>query len=216
MMNLKEAFRYQNFLTNMIDAAVCRLANDDYLVNTTKTHKFSELGDGREDEEEVIEPAYDVPAETVIEFISRIIREKEYLSKAIAAAKRGATDDIDVLREVNIAIRSACRGLGYAARAKTVAKTVKKKMQEMTYRFDANGVQQPCRYSVDVTKEPAVDVDNVRTELSRLRAEADKNSEAIDLAMVTTKVAYTPIFDVNDSYDNVIADFHKNYTEDAE
>lgn len=212
MMNLKEAFRYQKFLTNMIDAAVCRLANDDYLVNTTKVHNLSELGDGRENQTEEIEPVYDVPAETVIEFISRITREKEHLSEEIATTKRGATDDIDVLREVNITIRSACRGLEYAARAKTV----KKKMQEMTYRFDANGVQQPCRYSVDVTKEPAVDVDNVRTELSRLRAEADKNSEAIDLAMVTTKVAYVPIFDVNDSYDNVIADFYKNYTEDAE
>lgn len=212
MMNLKEAFRYQNFLTKMVDDAVCRLSNDDYLVSTTKLHRFSELGDGREDETEELEPVYNVPAKTVISFISRIAREKEDLSEAIAAAKRGVTDDIDVLREVNIAIRSACRGLEYAARAKTV----KKKTQEMTYRFDANGVQQPCRYSVDVTKEPAVDVDNVRTELSRLRAEADKNSEAIDLAMVTTKVAYVPIFDVNDSYDNVIADFYKNYTEDAE
>ncbi len=196
----------------MVDDAVCRLSNDDYLVSTTKLHRFSELGDGREDETEELEPVYNVPAKTVISFISRIAREKEDLSEAIAAAKRGVTDDIDVLREVNIAIRSACRGLEYAARAKTV----KKKTQEMTYRFDANGVQQPCRYSVDVTKEPAVDVDNVRTELSRLRAEADKNSEAIDLAMVTTKVAYVPIFDVNDSYDNVIADFYKNYTEDAE
>lgn len=196
----------------MVDDAVCRLSNDDYLVSTTKLHRFSELGDGREDETEELEPVYNVPAKTVISFISRIAREKEDLSEAIAAAKRGVTDNIDVLREVNIAIRSACRGLEYAARAKTV----KKKTQEMTYRFDANGVQQPCRYSVDVTKEPAVDVDNVRTELSRLRAEADKNSEAIDLAMVTTKVAYVPIFDVNDSYDNVIADFYKNYTEDAE
>lgn len=39
--------------------------------------------------------------------------------------------------------------------------------------------------------------------------EADRVSSAIDAAMINTKVDYTPIYDVNESFDDIMTEFSK-------
>ena len=44
-------------------------------------------------------------------------------------------------------------------------------------------------------------------------SKADKTSADIDAAMINTAVDYTPIYNVNDSFDDVMAEFTNNLHE---
>ncbi len=132
-----------------------------------------------------------------------IIHEKGVLSSSIGWAKADAGIDIDAAIETN-----KCRQRVHSAIKTMLMHTPKKRMEQgRGYKFNAEGNQTPYCYDVEVVSEEAYDREKSRTIMRSVIGEADKTSAEIDAALINTKVDYEPRFDVNESFEDIIAEF---------
>ena len=95
-MNLKESYRYANFLDNLLDTAYSYLRNKGFITSTKQNHLRSKVNNEVIDEITDVKKPYDVEftPNNVIDFAVKVLREKEKLSTAIACAK--ATTEINI------------------------------------------------------------------------------------------------------------------------
>lgn len=89
-MNLKEAFRYQNFLDKMMSAAEYSICVRDHALVTTKVHNKTKSDPEATDITETVEVEPFFPNDDVIFFMQWLIIEREKLTKAIVDAKAAA------------------------------------------------------------------------------------------------------------------------------
>ena len=202
-MNLKESFRYQNFLDMMMRAASASIQQRDHCLKVTKTHLRSKANPDASDVTETVEGEVFFANDDVVAFMAWLVKEREKLTTAIGAAKASIGFDIDAAIETNKfrqslngSIRKMLRFVG-----------TKKKTTEMGYKFDINGQQVPYRYDVEVTTTERYDKEAAKTMMREVIAKADEVSAAIDAALINTTVAYEPPYDVNESFDDVLEAF---------
>lgn len=200
-MNLKEAFRYQNFLDNLFQTALIRLTVKACSLSTVKKHLTSAVIPEKADFDEVVEPLYEYSADNLILLIDWLITEKEKLTKAIWEAKNALGFNIDAAIEANKFRQAAYRDTK-AMLASCVASTSKEK--GAGYKFNGEGNQVPYYYDVEVVTSTRYDEKSASEFASRIIKEADEASARIDEAMVTTKVNYEPAFNVNLSFEEVV------------
>ena len=95
-MNLKESYRYANFLDNLLDTAYSYLRNKGFITSTKQNHLRSKVNNEVIDEITDVKKPYDVEftPNNVIDFAVKVLSEKEKLSTAIACAK--ATTEINI------------------------------------------------------------------------------------------------------------------------
>ena len=86
-MNLKEAFRYQNFLDRLLNQTMATMSIQDNLLEVSKVHRRSKAISSAEDETEVAEVTELVVPDTAISLALSIVKEKDALTKAIGVAK---------------------------------------------------------------------------------------------------------------------------------
>ena len=79
--------------------------------------------------------------------------------------------------------------------------------QGRDYKFNVEGNQTPYIYEIEVVSEEAYDKTGAKTLMREMISKADEVSAAIDAAMINTKVDYEPVFDVNETFDDVMTDF---------
>ena len=86
MMNLKEAFRYQNFLDELLGTAYSYLNNKNFVVSTVETHLKSQVNPDAKDEVIEVQKPYDADftPNDLIDFVVKVINEKEKLSNIIS------------------------------------------------------------------------------------------------------------------------------------
>lgn len=206
-MNLKESFRYQNFLTDVIREAVCSITLDRHRYKVTKTHFRSKVNpDIAEDEVEEISTDEFYPNDTVIGLLGVLLSERQSLSEAIGEAKRSVDFDIDAAIETNKSRQLVSRSIKTMLSAKATTKIE----QGKDYKFNFEGNQFPYYYDVEVKS-----VENFDRKLSSgimrsLIKEADEVSAKVDAAFVNTEVNFEPRFDVNDSFDDVMERYYDN------
>lgn len=202
-MNLKEAFRYQNFLEKVFDETVRALNNirDAYVI--TNMHKRKAANPEAEDKVEIEDKANDYRIDTLIAFGGKLIEERYALSTAISKAKTGLDVDIDAITAVNkfrqTLSKSAQQVLNYKPKNKT--------KQGTDYRFTEQNGSQVYYYDIDITFDEDFDREKTREMHKTLVKEADRDSIAIDVALVTANVDFEPMFDVNDSFDDAVDKF---------
>lgn len=203
-MNLKESFRYQHFLELMLHSAVRSVHDPSHAFKTTKTHLRSKANPDAEDiTEEVTTETPFFPNDDVIGFMEWLVEERRTLSEAIGRAKASIGFDLDAAIDTNKFRQGMSTGIKSMLN-NHASKTV---TQGRDYRFDVNGIQSPYFYAVEVVNEEAFDRAASKDVMRRMLAEADKVSAEIDEAMINTTVDYTPVFDVNDSFEDVMAAF---------
>ena len=97
MMNLKESYRYANYLEGLTTIAYAYLKKDDFVTTTTQKHMRSKTNSEAQDENITVQKSFDVDftPNNVIDFIVKLIAEKESLANAIALAKCNAEINID-------------------------------------------------------------------------------------------------------------------------
>ncbi len=206
-MNIKEAFRYQRFLDQLLNEAGASICTTGHCVTTTKLHNIKEADPASEDKEEVVDEGEFFKNDDVISFMQRLIEERAKLTTAISEAKRhlnGSIDDMDVANETNKFRRST------AARIKTMLSRTKpgKKVERGTgYKFNAEGNQMAFYYNIDVTTAENFDRAKAKSVMQALLKAADETSAAIDEAQVNTTVDYEAPWDVNDSFEDVMTQF---------
>lgn len=210
-MNLKEAFHYQNFLNSLMDVVEMNVAKMGGALRVTKKHLRNKANPDAKDTEEVIDPTDYVPTEAYVKFMQQIIEAKAALTEAISNAKSSLDFDIDAAVEANKLRQSAHRAL---KRTMNANKSYEKTEHGSDYKFNADGNQVSYFYDVEVSAIEMFDKKWLRDITRGLISEADSVSAKIDMAMVNTIIDYTPVFNVNDSFDDIIAEFTEAETEE--
>ena len=199
-MNLKEAFRYQNFLDRMFSAAALSIQKREHCLTQTRNHRCSKVNPDANDFEEEVKVEEEFFAnDDVIKAMLFMIGEKEKLTIAINNAKKSIGLDIDAAVAVNKYRQQLNSAVAFMMRFKPCNRVE----TEIGHKFNVAGDPVDYKYDVEVTSVEAYDRDAVKEIIS----EADKTSSEIDAAKVNTKVEYTPVFDVNDSFEDVMNAF---------
>ena len=203
-MNLKEAFRYQNFLSSLLQKARMDIMNEDHCLVITKRHLINEANPEAENKEETVEhPKEFIPNDIVLEFMKWVVGERSKLTRAISIAKAGAVIDIDAAVETNKARQLACDAIKCMLKYKSSKTTENGK----GYKFNAEGNQAPYYYTIEVETKEAFDREKAKTLMYEIITESDKVSSEIDAALINTIVDYTPVYSVNADFDDVISNF---------
>ena len=201
-MNLKEAFKYQNFISNLMEQASSSITFSGHCLQVTRTHKKHDANPNLEDVIEVVEPEkkyYNNDA--VIGLIREIIDERLAVSKAISQAKEYAFGiDIDAEIEANKFRHRAITDIKWMLNNKPYKKTC----QGTDYVFNAEGNQTPYSYNIEEVGEYNYDRDAAKQMLKSLTDEADEASMEIDKAYINTEVKFEPRFDVHDTFEDIM------------
>lgn len=202
-MNLKESFRYQNFLDHLQDQAVYSLMETSHCVKETLFHHMNDANPDAENKEEVVEVQEFPENDKVIRFMLKLIEEKEKLTNAIGKAKQTLQFDV----ESAIATNKYRQNLNKAIKLMLSVKTDKTIRRGSAYKFNADGNQIQYYYDIEVIKEDRYDRENAKKIMRSVISDADKISSEIDLVMINTVIDYEAPWDVNESFDEIIEVF---------
>ena len=201
-MNLKESYRYANYLDSLLRRAYTYLGNTGFVTTTVEEHLRSKSNPDVDDETIEVQKPYDVEftPNQVIDFVVKVIEEKEKLSEAIAEAK--STTEINI----DNAISMNKKKQGFVSVLNGIAdiKPSETKTTSKSYKFDINGEQKP--YVYDVNRKTSIDFDrtDVRNLIKKYLKETDEISTKLDLIEITTQVDIEPRFDVNDKFEELV------------
>jgi len=200
-MNLKESYRYANYLDTLLNTAYRYLQNKGFVTTTKQNHLRSKVNSEATDEVIDIQKPYDVDftPNDVIEFIINIINEKEKLFDAITNAKIGSEINIDNAVAINKMKHGFVSVLNNIVGIKSSETTTTGK----AYKFDINGEQKPYIYEICQTTS----IDYNRTNIRNLIKETDDISTKLDFIEINTKVEFDPSFDVNTSFEDSITEY---------
>ena len=204
-MNLKEAFRYQNYLYDVIEQVQVYLMQEENLVKITKRHLRSKADPEAADETEVLEPdAAFIPSEMPGLLIA-LINERQTLAAAIAKSKaRVASEqgfDIDAALDGN-KLRQRSAGIFSSILSR---KTQLKKELGTAYRINAEGNQSPYVYEIEITAEEVYSRKALSSLLVQITEESEAASAAADSVMITAQVDFTPTYHLTDTLENVFS-----------
>lgn len=203
-MNLKESFRYQNFLDSMLGYAVRSISISTHCLTVTKTHLRNKANPEVSDVKEVVEVEKFFKNDDVLAFMNLLVEEKVALTQKISEAKASIAElDLDAAIESNKfrqQVSSAIRAMLKHVPRKTIE-------QGRDYKFNVEGNQTPYYYDIEVESVEAYDKDAAKGLMRDMIATADTNSTLIDAALINTKVDYEPKFDVNNSFEDAMEFF---------
>lgn len=203
-MNLKEAFRYQNFLDRIFGAACISIEKRDHCLTQTRNHLYNKVNPDMENVKEEVKTEEDFFAnDDVIQAMLFLIEEKEKLSIAINKAKESIDMDIDAAVSVNKYRQLLNKSVAFMMRLNPCTRIE----TGIAQKFNSTGDPVDYKYDVEVTSVEAYDRKAAKKIMKEVISEADKTSAAIDFVKVNTTVDYTPTFDVNDSFEDVMNTF---------
>lgn len=209
-MNLKEAFRFQNKLQYMTDAANRFLGDTDNLVQVKTTYLRKRVMAEAEDEVVISEPTSPFAGQInqMADFLMYLLDQRTILAEAIRKAKAGMELDMDM--ESGLNSQRQCAAATFRVMANLRASETLVPSGGLGYRFNAEGNQ--VSYRCDIRKVTTINFDRnkIRKLAARLYKQADDTSTRLDVALVTTQVDYHPPFDVNDTFDDVFEAFCGN------
>lgn len=199
-MNLKEAFRYQNFINKLLNEACASIQNYDHCLKCEKKHLRAPV---EEDKIEVVDRGNFYSNDIMIKFISYLLNEKTILSDRISDAKSSAKLDIDGAISVNKYRQAAVESMRVMLRSKP-RKYISK---EGGFKINNEGNQTPYYYQVESTYEYDYDVAVAKSVHREMSKKADMVSAEIDSTMVNTIVDYEPPFDIGSNFDDIVEEF---------
>lgn len=201
-MNLKESYRYANYLDGLLSTAYTYLRNKEFVTTTIEEHLRKQSNPDVENETIEVQKPFDVEFSPngVIDFVVKVIEEKEKLSKSIAKAKNTTEINIDNAISMNK------KKQGFVSVLNGIAdiKPSETKTTAKGYKFDINCEQKP--YVYDVNRKTSIDFDrtDVRNLIKKYLKETDEISAKLDLIEITTQVDFAPTFDINSKFDELV------------
>ena len=201
-MNLKESYRYANYLDGLLSTAYTYLRNKGFVTTTVEEHLRKQSNPDVENETIEVQKPFDVEflPNDVIDFVVKAIEEKEKLSESIAKAKNTTEINIDNA----IAMNKKKQGFVSVLNGIADIKPSETKTNAKGYKFDINGEQKP--YVYDVNRKTSIDFDrtDVRNLIKKYLKETDEISAKLDLIEITTQVDFVPAFDVNSKFEELV------------
>lgn len=204
-MNLKEAFQAQNKIEELFDFVSDYLDNEKNLISVTEKHFRSKAAEGQPDEKINIVVDNKFQPDKVVDFLLLLIDEREKIAQAIQAAKKSMNFDLDSAVDVNKKRHKALeklRGLRQFQSSSLVQKNA-----GVGYVFNKEGNQTTYRYDIEYVKTIDFDRNRVRKMIKNLQDTADKISNKIDNALLSTNVIYIFPFDAHASELEILEEF---------
>lgn len=207
MMNLKEAFTYQNFYDRLIGMV------DTYLTETNSTYKrtFTHLRHAVNPEaEDVIKVeiqseklSYDVA--TMVSFALDVLEEKEKMYVAIRKAKESAELDLDAAIGMNKARKNLQNVLTelYQKREYDIMSSGR------DYKFNVNGEQVPYNYEINEKLTLEYDKKDIKKIMKALDATCNDVSKQVDRLNVNLTVDITPKYTLDMDLEDCLELFTK-------
>lgn len=201
-MNLKESYRYANYLDRLLITADTYLRNKGFVTTTEQNHLRSKANPDAQDEKIAVQKPYDVDFKPndIIDFVVKVINEKEKLFSSIADAKARTKINIDNAVAMNKKKQSFVNTLN------SIVSIKPSETQSMgkDYKFDINNEQKP--YSYQIISKTSIDFDrnSVKGLIKKYNKECDEISSKLDEIEITTQINFTPLFDVNDSFEDLV------------
>ena len=201
-MNLKESYRYANYLDRLLITADTYLRNKGFVTTTEQSHLRSKANPDAQDEKITVQKPYDVDFKPndIIDFVVKVINEKEKLFSSIADAKARTEINIDNAVAMNKKKQSFVNILN------SIVSIKPSETQSMgkDYKFDINNEQKP--YSYQIISKTSIDFDrtSVKGLIKKYNKECDEVSSKLDEIEITTHVDFTSLFDVNDSFEDLV------------
>ena len=93
-MNLKEAFRYQNFLEGILDAASRSIYSSEHCLVVKREHLRNAVNPEAENENEIVKVDEFFSNDDVLKFIEYAITQKTALTEAIGATAYRSTSTL--------------------------------------------------------------------------------------------------------------------------
>lgn len=203
-MVLKEAYRYQKFLSQMIQSAEYYLYKKDFVTTVEQYHERKKSNPDAENEivqkENLTKSSVDFSVNDLLRFIPELLEEKENLSIAINKAKNTTEIDIDASLSMNKQKQEFIRVLNDMNSKKSCEKTITGK----GYKFNVNNEQVP--YIYDVVEKTTIDFDRntVKALIKKYSKETDHVSTMLDRIVLTTQVDFAPKYDINDTLEELL------------
>ena len=203
-MVLKEAYRYQKFLTGLIQSAEYYLYKREFVTTVEQYHERKKSNPDADNEtiqkENLTKSSVDFTANDLLRFIPELLDEKEKLSVAINKAKDTTEIDIDASLSMNKQKQEFIRVLNDMNSKKSCEKTITGK----GYKFNVNNEQVP--YIYDVVEKTTIDFDRntVKALIKKYSKETDHVSTMLDRIVLTTQVDFEPKYDINDTLEELL------------
>ena len=201
-MILKEAFRYQNYLTSLFVQATSYLSREDFITTTTQNHNRSMVNPDAQDKKISVPKVFNVgyKPNDLIDFVVKLIDEKQKLSNAITEAKKSLDMDIDAAMSMNKTKQDFISVL----RRMASIKSTESEKEGTSYKFNNDGDQVSYRYPVKEVKTIDYDRNAVKGLISKYKKETDEISTTRDRIDIMTDVDYTPVWEVDTPLEDIL------------
>lgn len=201
-MILKEAYRYQNFLTNLISSAENYISNSSFIMKTTQEHLKHKANPDVENEKLEVPKSYNVEFTPVqlVAFLMEAIDEKQKLSNAIAEAKKNTSIDLDS----SYAMNKTKQRLAQILKNMGDRKATEVEKQGRDYKFNINQEQVAYTYTIKEVTTLDYDRNMVKKLAKKLAKETDDVSTKLDQIELTCEVKHTPRYDITDSLEDIV------------
>jgi hypothetical protein len=201
-MNLKDSFRYQNFLESIYSNMSGYLSNTNYVTTTKREHLRSAANPGAKDETVIttVDKPFNCDVNTLIDFVSHILGEKELLSAAISTAKKSSPIDIDSA----IAMNRSRQRFKQVVDDLVDVKSHESDSTGRDYRLNNEGNQTQYIYNIKEIVTIDFDRNKVKGIAKALARRADEISAELDRLSLSLDVDYTPKYDINDTFEDVL------------
>ena len=204
-MNLKESYRYANYLDSLLRRAYTYLGNTGFVTTTVEEHLRSKSNPDVDDETIEVQKPYDVEftPNQVIDFVVKVLDEKEKLSDAIAEAK--STTEINI--DNAVAMNKKKQGFVSVLNGIADIKPSEFITNGTDYKFNQEGNQ--VKYVYNVKKVTTIDFNrtDIKNLIKKYLKETDEISAKLDFIEINTEVIFEPSFDVNSSFEDSIIEY---------
>lgn len=207
-MNLKESYRYSNFLDTLITKSICLLNSDNFITVKEQTHLKQKANPNADNEVVVVPKVSTIEANTmnVIDFAMVVFAEREALHNAIAEAKKKIEINMDAALSANKRKHDFIRTLQFLSGLKSAERQI----SGNDYMLNAENNQVKYYYTINEVITIDFDRNQVKGLMKRLLKETDETSNKLDALEITTEIDFTPIFDVNDTFEDLVEAYVKS------
>ena len=201
-MNLKESYRYANYLDGLLSTAYTYLRNKGFVTTTVEEHLRKQSNPDVENETIEVQKPFDVEflPNDVIDFVVKVIEEKEKLSESIAKAKN--TTDVNI--DNAIAMNKKKQGFVLVLNGMVGLKQNTSTISGSGYKFNQEGNQVKYYYDIEQTTTIDFNRNDVKALIKKYNRICDEVSAKLDSIEITTEVDHTPLFDINDTFEDLI------------
>ena len=210
-MNLKESYRYANFLDTLITKSICLLNSDNFITVKEQTHLKQKANPNADNEVVVVPKVSTIEANTmnVIDFAMVVFAEREALHNAIAEAKKKMEINMDAALSANKRKHDFISTLQYLSGLKSTERQI----SGNDYMLNAENNQVKYFYTINEVMTIDFNRNQVKGLMKRLLKETDETSNKLDALEITTEIDFIPIFDVNDTFEDLVEAYVKSLEE---